>query len=63
MFGNSSKLDADRLLNLVFHCVGNEQSLLECSSTTIDQCSSKVTVTCGGIILLHIIYTLIIHYC
>ena len=37
-----------QLLNVVFHCMGSEQSLLECSSSTTDQCTSKAAITCGS---------------
>ena len=35
-------------LDIVFHCVGTEKSLVECSSSTVGKCSSGAALTCGG---------------
>ncbi len=35
-------------LDIVFHCVGSEESLVECSSSTVGECTSGAALTCGG---------------
>ncbi len=38
-------------LMILFHCNGIENSLIDCSSSTIDTCSNTVaTITCGGMV-------------